>query len=60
MADDLNKKGRPDRSRVNVSEAYEVKYWSRKFGVKAQELRDAVKAVGSSVEAVGNRLRKQR
>src|SRR5438270_12597835 len=28
MADDLNKRGAADRSRMNVTEDYELKYWS--------------------------------
>jgi hypothetical protein len=48
MADDPNKRGPQDRSRVNLSEDYEVRYWTKEFGVSEQELRDAVKKVGSS------------
>jgi hypothetical protein len=33
MADDLSKRGSQDRSRINVHEDYEVRYWSKKFGV---------------------------
>jgi len=32
MSDDPKKKGRQDRSRINTSEDYEVRYWSKKFG----------------------------
>jgi uncharacterized protein DUF3606 len=33
MSDDIQKKGGQDRSRINTSEDYEVRYWSKKFGV---------------------------
>jgi hypothetical protein len=58
MADNLNDRGPQDRSRVNVNEEWELQYWSKKFGVSAQQLRDAVKAVGTSAEAVGEHLGK--
>lgn len=58
MADNLNDRGPQDRSRVNVNEEWELQYWSKKFGVSAQQLRDAVKAVGTSAEAVGKHLGK--
>ena len=30
--DNLQKKGTADRSKINMSEAYEVKYWSKELG----------------------------
>lgn len=56
MADDKTKKGPQDRSRVNISEDYEIRYWSEKFGVSAEELKAAVKKVGNSAEAVEREL----
>lgn len=50
--DDTSKTGRQDDSQVNVNEAYEVQYWSEKFGVTADRLKQAVKAVGTQVKAV--------
>ena len=50
MGDDLSKKGPPDSDRVNLSEAWERRYWARKFGVSEEELRTAVAAVGSQPE----------
>lgn len=58
MADNLNERGPQDRSRVNVNEEWELQYWSRKFGVSAEQLRAAVKAVGPSADAVGKHLGK--
>jgi len=54
--DDKSKKGRQDDSQINVNEDYEVQYWSKKFRVTADELREAVKAVGSKVVAVEDYL----
>ncbi|MFL6717564.1 MAG: DUF3606 domain-containing protein [Burkholderiaceae bacterium] len=58
MADNLNDRGPQDRSRVNVNEAWELQYWSKKFGVTEEQLRDAVKAAGPSADAVGKHLGK--
>ena len=58
MADNLNDRGPQDRLRVNVNEEWELQYWSKKFGVSAEQLRDAVKAVGTSADAVGKHLGK--
>ena len=52
MADDLKQKGQQDRSRVNMSEDYEVQYWTKKLGVSRDELQDAAGKVGSSARAI--------
>jgi hypothetical protein len=36
--DDLNKKGAGDRSKINMHEDYEVKYWTKQLGVSRDEL----------------------
>lgn len=58
MADDLKDRGVRDRSRVNVHEDYEVRYWTEKWGVTEERLRQAVQKVGVSVEAVARELGK--
>jgi hypothetical protein len=58
MADDKSKTGKPDSTRINLSEDYEVRYWSDKFGVTQDELRKAVGKVGPMVEDVKSALRK--
>ncbi len=50
--------GAPDRDLINISENYEVEYWSKKFGVTAEQLKAAVRAVGNSVAAVEKHLKK--
>jgi hypothetical protein len=43
----------PRRScRVNIHEAYEVRYWTEKWSVSKEQLVDAVKKAGVSVEAI--------
>jgi hypothetical protein len=41
-----------DRSRVNIDEPYEVRYWTQALGVSEAKLREAVVAVGTSADAV--------
>lgn len=52
MSDNKKNRGEPDRSRISTSEAYEVEYWSKKFGVSPDQLREAVKRAGNSPDAV--------
>ncbi len=52
MSDDLKNRGEPDRSRIALGEEHEVKYWTKRFGVSEDRLRQAVEAAGSSVDAV--------
>ena len=58
MSDDKTKTGPQDRTRINVQEPYEVEYWSRKFNVTPQALRDAVSKVGVMAEDVRKHLGK--
>jgi hypothetical protein len=54
--DNKNDKGPQDRSRVNVNEEWELRYWSEKFGVSPERLKAAVSKVGVSVKDVENEL----
>jgi hypothetical protein len=57
MADDLKNRGEPDRSRINLHEAHELRYWTQKFGVSADQLQAAVKAAGSQATDVEKHLK---
>jgi len=57
MSDDLSRKGMQDRTRINTSEDYELRYWSEKFGVSQDRLKAAVQKVGNSVSAVEKELK---
>ena len=54
--DDLNKKGAADRSKINMSEDYEVKYWTKELGISKEQLRKTVDKVGNSAAAVRKEL----
>jgi hypothetical protein len=58
MADDLSKKGPSDRSRIHLTEPYEVQYWADKFDVSKERLSEAVRKVGHSADAVAKELQK--
>ena len=51
MADDP-KKTFEDRKTINLSEAYEVRYWSKALGVNAAGLRKLVGEHGKSVAKI--------
>lgn len=59
MSDDLKNRGAQDRSRINVNEAHELRYWTNELGVSAEQLRKAVQAVCVSATAVRGHLKKQ-
>ena len=41
--DNLNWRGNPDRARININEAWELAYWTKRFGVSRTRLIAAVK-----------------
>ena len=48
-----------DRSRVNLDEPYEMQFWMLAFSCTEEELREAVRDNGDTVEAVGAALKRQ-
>ena len=44
--DDKTKRGGQDRTRIDVSQDYELRDWAEKFGVSKEQLKAAVQAVG--------------
>jgi hypothetical protein len=58
MADDKSKTGPADRDRVNVHERYELEYWSERFGVTRDRLKEAVTTVGPMVTDVERYLKR--
>jgi hypothetical protein len=56
--DDPTKRGPADRTRINVHEPYELRYWADKFGVTEQRIRNAAAAVGPMVDHVRRHLGK--
>lgn len=56
MADDPDKKGPQDRSRISLHEPWEVDYWTRELGVSKGELERLISKVGNSADAVRREL----
>ena len=38
MADNVLNRGQPLRSKINMSEDYEVQYWTKHFGISREDL----------------------
>lgn len=51
MADDKTETAQ-DRKLISINEEYEVRDWARTLGCTEEQLREAVKAVGNSAQAV--------
>lgn len=56
MPDDPSKRGGQDRKRIDVSQEHELRSWSKKFGVTADQLKKAVASVGTQAEKVKAKL----
>jgi hypothetical protein len=58
MSDDKSLRTPADAQRVNVGEAYEVRYWTNKWNVTPVQLRAAVDKVGVMADDVERQLRR--
>jgi hypothetical protein len=58
MTDNPQNRESQDRDRINISEKWELDYWSNKFGVRSEEMKATVKAVGPMAEGVRKKLEK--
>ena len=56
MADDLKQTGSRDDQRIDVNQDYELTYWSKKFGITRDQLREAVAKAGPMVKNVEREL----
>jgi hypothetical protein len=54
--DDLKKRASPDRSKINMQEPREVKYWAKELGVNKERLQKVVDKVGNAAAAVRKEL----
>lgn len=59
MSDDTTLRRPQDASRISMSEDYEVRYWTEKFGVSRDQLERAVNEVGNSADRVAEYLGKR-
>jgi len=54
--DSLKKHAQPDRSKINLDQPHELKYWTRALNVSDAEIRAAIEKVGNSAAAVRKEL----
>jgi hypothetical protein len=59
MTDDLKDRGPQDRSRINLNEDWEIRYWTKELGVTKERLEDAIAKVGNSTDAVREQVAKR-
>jgi len=59
MSDNLNKKAPQDASRISTSEKWEIDYWCDTLNCSEDELKQAVKKVGNSAQAVKDYFKKK-
>lgn len=52
MPDDLTKSRPNDSKRIDINQPYEVKFWCKEFNVTEDELKEAVRKVGTSAYKV--------
>lgn len=52
MNDDLRRRGPEDKTKISLSEEWEIDYWTKRFGVTEAELRACVKKVGNGTAKV--------
>lgn len=57
--DNKSKTGKSDDSRINVNESYELQYWSKKFNISRDQLKEAVKTAGTLVTDVEKHLKQK-
>jgi hypothetical protein len=50
------KRESPDRSKINMQHALEVKCWTKELGISKAELRAVIDKVGNSASAVRKEL----
>jgi hypothetical protein len=56
MPDNKEKKIPLDKSRVNLSQKYEIEYWCNAFNVSEKQLRNLVNQYGTSVAEIRKHL----
>jgi hypothetical protein len=52
----LTKRAMPDRSKIDVDDAKQLKYWTKSLGVSKEDLLDAVEKVGNAAATVRKEL----
>lgn len=59
MSDDKAARNSPDNKRIDVHDPNEIRHWTKSLGVTAEQLKEAVRKVGTSAEQVRQHLGKK-
>ena len=59
MPDEQKMSGPINRTHINVNEGFELRYWAKEFNVSQQQLKSAVRKVGSETDLVRGELKRQ-
>jgi len=54
----LTKKERPERSKIHVDDAQQMKCWAHRLGISPEDLRELVEKVGNAAAEVRKELEK--
>jgi predicted RNA-binding protein YlqC (UPF0109 family) len=56
MLERIKARPKPDRSKINMQESQDVKFWTRKLSVDRERLQQVIDKVGDSAAAVRKEL----
>ena len=59
IMEDSKNRGPFSRTHINVNEGFELRYWAKQLGVSLQQLKAAVRKVGSETDLVRSELKRQ-
>ena len=59
MQTDHEQRGPVNRTHINVNEGFELRYWAKELNVSLEQVRSAVRKVGSAVDDVRAELKRQ-
>ena len=60
MTDDHADRGPVNRTHINVNEGFELRYWAKDLNVSLEQVKSAVRKVGSAVDDVRTELKRQK
>ena len=59
MSDDNKQRGPVNRTHINVNEGFELRYWAKQLDVSLEQIKSAVRKVGSETDLVRGELKRQ-
>lgn len=59
MLKDTQQRGPVNRTHINVNEGFELRYWAKSLNVSLEQVRSAVRKVGTELAVVRVELKRQ-